>query len=93
MAYRLLYRSPQYELRDLGTHVRHMQHEGRAAKWKRVKLFEEKLANAPQKNIPEKPQIDNGQWTHLMSEIQVFNMFKLLKVVLLCSSAARVSSG
>ena len=40
-----------------------MQHEGRAGKWKRVKLFKEKLANAPQKNIPEKPQIDNGQWT------------------------------
>ena len=38
--------------------------------------------------IPEKPQIDNGQWTHLMSEIQVLNMFKLLKVVLLSSSAA-----
>ena len=70
-----------------------MQHEGRAGKWKRVKMLKEKLANAPQKNIPEKPQIDNGQWTHLMSEIQVFNMFKLLKVVLLCSSAARVSSG
>ena len=51
-----------------------------------------KLANAPQKNIPEKPQINNGQWTHWMSEIQVFNMFKLLKVVLLCSSAARASS-
>ena len=78
MAYRLLCRSPQYELRDLATHVRHMQHEGRAGKRKRVKLFKEKLANAPQKNIPEKPQIDNGQWTHLMSEIQVFNMFKLL---------------
>ena len=28
-----------------------------------------------------------------MSEIKVFNMFKLLKVVVLCSSAARVSSG
>ena len=27
-----------------------------------------------------KPTMDNGQWTHLMSEIQVFNMFKLLKV-------------
>ena len=93
MAYRLLCRSPQYELRDLGTHLRHMQHEGRAGKWKRVKLFKEKLANAPQKNIPEKQQINNGQWTHLMSEIKVFNMFKLLKVVLLCSSAARVSSG
>ena len=66
------------------------------------------MANAPQKNIPEKPQIDNGQWTmdtvderkidngqwtHLMSEIQVFNMFKLLKVVLLCSSAGMASSG
>ena len=70
-----------------------MQHEGRAGKWKRVKLFKEKLANASQKNIPEKPQIDNGQWTHLMSEIKVFNMFKSLKVVLLCSSAPRVSSG
>ena len=52
-----------------------------------------KIVNAPQKNIPEKPQIENGQWTNLMSEIQVFNMFKLLKVVLLCSSAARASSG
>ena len=55
-------------------------------------MFKEKLADAPQKNIPEKKKIDNGQWTHLMSEIQVFNMFKLLEVVLLCSSAARVSS-
>ena len=70
-----------------------MHHEGRAGKWKRVKMFKEKLANAPQKNIPETQKIDNGQWTHLMSEIQVFNMFKLLEVVLLCSSAARVSSG
>ena len=90
MGYRLLCRSPQYELRALGTHLRHMQHEGRAGKWKRVKLFKEKLANAPQKNIPEnhKSTMDNE-----MSEIKVFNMFKLLKVVLLCSSAARVSSG
>ena len=39
-----------------------------------LKLIKTK-ANAPQKNIPEKSQIDNGQWTHLMSEIQVFNMF------------------
>ena len=77
----------------VGQHLRHMQHEGRAGKWKRVKLFKEKLANASQKNIPEKPQIDNGQWTHLMSEIKVFNMFKSPKVVLLCSSAPRVSSG
>ena len=49
-----------------------MQHEGKAGKWKRVKLFKERLANAPQKNIPEKPQIDNGQLTNLMSEIKVF---------------------
>ena len=41
----------------------------------------------------DEPKIDNGQWTHLMSEIQVFNMFKLLKVVLLCSSAGMASSG
>ena len=41
MAYRLLYRSPQYELRDLGTHVRHLQHEDRAGKRERVKLFKE----------------------------------------------------
>ena len=75
-------------MRDLGTHLRHMQHEGRAEKWNRVKLFIEKLANAPQKNIPEKLQMGNGQWTHLMSEIKVFNMFKLLKVVLLCSLKA-----
>ena len=70
MGYRLLCRSPQYELRALGTHLRHMQHEGRAGKWKRVKLFKEKLANAPQKNIPvnHKSTMDNGQWTQLMSE-------------------------
>ena len=37
--------------------------------------------------------LKNHKWTHLMSKIQVFNMFKLLKVVLLRSSAARASSG
>ena len=83
MAYRLLYRSPLYELSGLGTHVRHMQHEGRAGKWKRLKLFKE---NWPM--LRKKTEIDNGQWTHLIGEIQVSNMFKLLKVVLLCSSAA-----
>ena len=70
-----------------------MQHEGRAGKWKRVKTGLRKIVQCSAKEHSEKPQIDNGQWTHLMSEIQVFNMFKLLKVVLLCSSAARVSSG
>ena len=42
--------------------------------------------------LRKRTQIDNDQWTHLMSEIQVFNMFKLLKVVLLFCSAARASS-
>ena len=63
-----------------------MEHESRAGKWKQVKLFKENWLMLRKGTF-----LKNHKSTmeHLMSKIQVFNMFKLL----LCSSAARASSG
>ena len=60
MAYRLLYRSPQYELRDLGT--RDLQHEDRAGKRERVKLFKENWPMLRKRTFLKnhKSTMDNG---------------------------------
>ena len=60
---------------DLVIHVHHLQHEGRAGKWKRVKLFKENvLANAPQKNIHEKNKKCKA-WTFVAQKTSAYIIF------------------
>ena len=73
MAYGLLCRSPQYELRNLGTHVRHMQHEGKAGKWKRAKLFKEHWPMLRKRTSLKnhKSTMDNGHIDEQNTSVQI----------------------
>ena len=46
----------------VGQHLRHMQHEGRAGKWKRVKLFKENWPMLRKRTFLKnhKSTMDNG---------------------------------